>query len=143
MPTFNGEGMVPTEAPGDLAALAMVDVSSGSSSGSEREEEAEEEESDSEATGEESEGPSLGAGPGPSAPRRTTTRLAPGEEGRTLPWSQGRAGRGRFSQGLLWSLGGLRPAPALLTCLLLPGLPRLAPAAGSRASSLAGSCLSP
>ena len=54
MPTFNGEGLVPAEAPEDLAALAMVDVSSGSSSGSEREEEVEEEESDSEATGEES-----------------------------------------------------------------------------------------
>ena len=54
MPTFNGEGLVPAEALEDLAALAMVDVSSGSSSESEREEEAEEEESDSEATGEES-----------------------------------------------------------------------------------------
>ena len=41
MTTFNGEGLVPTEAPKDLAALAMVDVSSDSSSGSEEEEEEE------------------------------------------------------------------------------------------------------
>ena len=54
MPTFNGEGLVPAVAPEDLAALAMVDVSSGSSSGSEEEEEAEEEESVFEVTGEES-----------------------------------------------------------------------------------------
>ena len=54
MPTFNGEGLVPTVAPKDLAALAMVDMSSGSSSESEEEEEAEEEESVFEATGEES-----------------------------------------------------------------------------------------
>ena len=47
MPTFNGEGLVPAVAPEDLAALAMVDVSSGSSSESKEEEEAEEEESDS------------------------------------------------------------------------------------------------
>ena len=55
MPTFNGEGLVPAVAPEDLAALEMVDVSSGSSSESEEEEEAEEEESVFEATGEESE----------------------------------------------------------------------------------------
>ena len=54
MPTFNGEGMMPAEAPGDLAALATVNVSSDDSSGSEEEEEEEEEEPDSEATGEES-----------------------------------------------------------------------------------------
>ena len=54
MPTFNSEGLVPAVAPEDLAALAMVDVSSGSSSESEEEEEAEEEESVFEATGEES-----------------------------------------------------------------------------------------
>ena len=54
MPTFNGEGLVPAEAPEDLAALAMVNVSSDDSSGSEEEEEEEEEELDSEATGEES-----------------------------------------------------------------------------------------
>ena len=52
MPTFNGEGLVPAEAPEDLAMLAMVNVSFGSSSGSKGEEEAGE--SDSEATGEES-----------------------------------------------------------------------------------------
>src|SRR3954471_21686772 len=45
MPTFNGEGMVPAEAPEDLAALVMVNVSSGSSSGGKGEEEVEEEES--------------------------------------------------------------------------------------------------
>ena len=54
MPTFNDEGLVPAEAPGDLAALATVNVSSDDSSGSEGEEEAEGEESDSEETGEES-----------------------------------------------------------------------------------------
>ena len=47
MHTFNGEGLVPAEAPEGLAALAMVNVSSGSSSGSEGEEEADEEEFDS------------------------------------------------------------------------------------------------
>ena len=45
---------MPAVAPEDLAALAMVDVSSGSSSESEEEEEVEEEESVFEATGEES-----------------------------------------------------------------------------------------
>ena len=44
MPTFNGEGLVPVEAPGDLAVLATVNVSFDDSSGSEEEEEEEEEE---------------------------------------------------------------------------------------------------
>ena len=56
MPTFNGEGLVPAVAPGDLMALPMVNVSSSDSSGSDEEEEEEGEgEFDSEATGEESE----------------------------------------------------------------------------------------
>ena len=54
MPTFNGEGLVPAKAPMDLAALAMVNVSSDDSSGSEEEEEGDEEEPISEATSEES-----------------------------------------------------------------------------------------
>ena len=57
MPTFNGEGLVPAVAPGDLTVLPMVNVSSSDSSGSEEgeEKEEEEEEFDSEATSEESE----------------------------------------------------------------------------------------
>ena len=49
MPAFNGDGPVPAEVPEDLAALAMVNVSS-SDSGKEEEEEGQEEEPDSEAT---------------------------------------------------------------------------------------------
>ena len=128
MPTFNGEGLVPAAAPEDLAVLATVNLSSGSSSG---EEEGEEEASDSEETGEDWGSPSPGAGPRPSAPCRTTTRPAPGEEGRALPRSRGRAGQAWFPQVLLWSLGGPRPAPSLLTRLLLPDPPWLTPAAGS------------
>ena len=48
MPTFNGEGLVPVEVPEDLAALAMVNLSSSDSSREEEEEEADSEATDGE-----------------------------------------------------------------------------------------------
>ena len=52
MPTFDGDGLVPAEAPEGQAAVAMVDLSFDDSGGGEEEED-EEEERDSEATTEE------------------------------------------------------------------------------------------
>ena len=47
MPTFNGDGLVPAEAPEDLAAMATVDLSSDDSDRGEEEDKEEEEEPDS------------------------------------------------------------------------------------------------
>ena len=103
MPTFNGEGLVPAEAPERLVALAMVNVSSDISSGSEGEEEVGE--SDSEATGEES---------GESFPRRKSQAL------RSMPDDdEAGARRGGEDSPLVTRKG--RSRPVLLGSALVPG----------------------
>ena len=121
MPTFNGEGLVPVVALEDLAALAMVDVSSGSSSESEEEEEAEEEESNSQAIGKES---------GESFPRRRSRAL------RSMPDDDDAgAGRGGVDSPLVTRKGrsGLVPpgsAPIPGRSEASPSPPNMASASG-------------
>ena len=136
MPAFNGDGPVPAEVPEDLAALATVNVSSGNS-GREEEEEGQEEEPDSKATDGESREP---------LPRRGSRALRrmpdDDEDGDERVGESSPIIPKKDRTGLI--LCGPAPAPRRSqTCLLLPSLLRLTPAAGSRASSSAGGCLDP